>query len=70
MLEIEHDASEAHRYDYQPCEDSIWPIKIKLLSYEKKPEFLTPQRVDKNLIHLIKTVLNRFLYLLPIQSLS
>ncbi len=34
MLEIEHDASEAHLYDYQQCEDSIGPIKIKLLSYE------------------------------------
>lgn len=37
---------------------------------EKKPEYLTPQRVQKNLNHLIETVLNRFLYLLPIQSLS
>lgn len=70
MLEIEHDASDAHLYVYQQCEDSIWPMKIKLLSYEKKPEYLTHQRADKNLIHLIKTVLNRFLYLLPIQSLS
>jgi hypothetical protein len=34
MLEIEHDASDTHLYDYQQCEDSIWPIKIKLLSYE------------------------------------
>lgn len=36
---------------------------------EKKPEYLSQQRADKNLIHLMKTVLNRFLYLLPIQSL-
>lgn len=70
MLEIEHDARDAHLYDYQQCEDSIWPMKIKLLSYEKKPVPVTSKRVRKNLIHLKKTVLNRFLYLLPIQSLS
>lgn len=37
---------------------------------EKKLERLTPKRVRKNLIHLKKPVLNRFLYLLPFQSLS
>jgi hypothetical protein len=50
MLEIEHGASNEHLYDYQPCEDSIWPIKIKLLSYKKKLEYFTPERGHKNLI--------------------
>ena len=34
MLEIEHDASDANLYDYQPCGDSTCKQKIKLLSYE------------------------------------
>ena len=44
MLEIEHDVSNAHLYDYQPCEDSTWPIKIKILSYEIEHDSIVTQK--------------------------